>query len=156
MSKSKTGFITTPSGVERSILTVHGALLCEDTIILLGDKSQTVDFKKYDTEAGALSVFQKLKPDLKKEGVIKGDHFIELPNGNLLRKEQITAIELITNGYQGFILRNRHDEIIDFVHMPDVDKHEVFKTELLDALTEKVTAKQVKFTQPDWEALGLR
>ncbi|MGC3834831.1 hypothetical protein ACPSKX_11430 [Moritella viscosa] len=53
MADTKTGFINTPSGVERSMQTIHGALLCEETIVLLGMKAKTIDFKQYDTETAA-------------------------------------------------------------------------------------------------------
>lgn len=153
-TKSKAGFVKTPSGVERSMQTIHGALLCEETIALLGDKSQNIDFQQYDTEVAALDVFKKLVIELKKAVVQKGDHFIELPNGNLLRKGQIMAIELITTVYRGFILRNAHDDIVDFVSLEDESKHDLFKEELLKALEVKVS--KTKSYQPDWDKLGLR
>lgn len=154
MADTKTGFISTPSGVERSMQTIHGALLCEETIVLLGMKAQTIDFKQYDTEAAASNVFVKLVVELKKADVLKGNYFIELPNGNLLRKGQIMAIELITTTFKGFILRNDHDEIVDFVSLPDESKHEIFKIELLKAL--EVKGLKPKLYQPDWDKLGLR
>ncbi|CAM3250702.1 hypothetical protein [Moritella viscosa] len=154
MADTKTGFINTPSGVERSMQTIHGALLCEETIVLLGMKAKTIDFKQYDTETAASSVFAKLVVELKKADVQKGDYFIELPNGNLLRKGQIMAIELISTLYKGFILRNEYDEIVDFVGLLDESKHETFKVELLKALEVKV--KKPALYQPDWDKLGLR
>jgi len=154
MADTKTGFINTPSGVERSMQTIHGALLCEETIVLLGMKAKTIDFKQYDTETAASSVFAKLVVELKKADVQKGDYFIELPNGNLLRKGQVMAIELISTLYKGFILRNDHDEIVDFVSLPDESQHETFKVELLKALEVKV--KKPALYQPDWDKLGLR
>lgn len=153
-TKSKTGFIKTPSGVERSIQTIQGALLCEETIVLLGKHSKTIDFKQHDSENVAGEVFKKLAIELLKGVVQKGDHFIELPNGNLLRKGQIMAIELITSTYKGFILRNDSDEIVDFVSLPDESQHEIFKDELLKAL--EVQVSKTKVYQPDWGKLGLR
>ncbi|MGC3834832.1 hypothetical protein ACPSKX_11435 [Moritella viscosa] len=91
---------------------------------------------------------------MKKADVQKGDYFIELPNGNLLRKGQIMAIELISTLYKGFILRNEYDEIVDFVGLLDESKHETFKVELLKALEVKV--KKPALYQPDWDKLGLR
>lgn len=153
-TKDKTGFVKTPSGVDRSMQTIHGALLCEETIVLLGMKAQTIDFKQYDTETAASNVFEKLAIELKKADVQKSDYFIELPNGNLLRKGQIMAIELITTAFKGFILRNDHDEIVDFVSLPDESKHEKFKIELLKSL--EVKGLKPKLYQPDWDELELR
>lgn len=147
-AKTKKGFFTTPSGDERSIQMVHGALLCEETIVLIGNDSQNIDFQQYDSIEEAGEVFNALIDVLKKGEVVKGNRFIELPNGNLLRKEQIMAIELITNGYEGFILRNEKDQIVDFVVETDADKREIIKAELLKALEEK-TGKSRGY-QPDW------
>jgi hypothetical protein len=150
-TKVKKGFITTPSGDERSIQTIHGALLCEETIVLTGSDSQNIDFQQYDSIEEAGDVFRKLVNALSQSEVVKGNRFIELPNGNLLRKEQIMAIELITNAYEGFILRNRKDQIVDFVAESDVGKREIIKAELLKSLEEKTG--RAKGYQPEWKKL---
>ncbi|MEZ8863223.1 hypothetical protein [Vibrio sp. 10N.247.311.51] len=150
-TKVKKGFITTPSGDERSIQTIHGALLCEETIVLTGSDSQNIDFQQYDSIEEAGDVFRKLVNALSQSEVVKGNRFIELPNGNLLRKEQIMAIELITNAYEGFILRNRKDQIVDFVAESDVGKREIIKAELLRSLEEKTGRS--KGYQPEWKKL---
>lgn len=152
MTKSKKGFFTTPSGVERSILTVHGALLCEETIVLLGSQAQNIDFQQYDSVDDAESVFKKLTDSLLNGEVRKDDHFITLPNGNLLRRKQIQAIELITNAYEGYILRNVKDDIVDFIAESDEAKRELIKDELMKALEEK-KGSRAKVYQPDWEQL---
>ncbi|TKE91260.1 hypothetical protein FCV44_19440 [Vibrio kanaloae] len=150
-TKVKKGFITTPSGDERSIQMIHGALLCEETIVLTGSDSQNIDFQQYDSIEEAGDVFRKLANALSQGEVVKGNRFIELPNGNLLRKEQIMAIELITNAYEGFILRNRKDQIVDFVAESDVGKREIIKAELLKSLEEKTG--RAKGYQPEWKKL---
>ncbi len=149
-SEDKPGMFETPGGNVRNISSVHGALLCEDVIVLLGADSQNIDFKKYDEASEASTIFNELKDNIKYMAKLAKNSFIELPNGNLVREKQIMAIELITNGYHGFIIRNGDDAIVDFLSLATEEHREIVKVELLKALEPKSVGKKYK---PDWSTL---
>lgn len=150
---SKKNMLSTPAGNERAASTVKGAVRYEHVVVLLGQQSKNIDFKKYPTPEEALVVFDKFKVDLIKSSKYDGDFFIEMPSGNLLRKSLIMVLEPILKPSEGIIVRDPWENIVDFLQVPGEENRQIVIKALKSAAEIKTPTAKV---QPNWEELGIR
>ncbi len=151
-TSTKKNMLSTPGGNERAASTIKGIVRLESVVLLLGQHSKNIDFKKYPSSEEALIGFDKFKALLIKHSKYDGDFFIEMPSGNLLRKTLIMVLEPITKPSEGIIIRDTWDNIVDFLQVSGEDNRQIVIKALKSAAEIKTPSAK---SLPNWEELGI-
>lgn len=152
-NSNKKSMLTTPGGNSRIASTISGAIRHENVVVLLGRKSQNIDFKKCFDANEAIKNFNEFKILLLEKSKRDLDSFVEMPSGNLLRESMIMALEPITKPREGIIVRDTFDNIVDFLDVAGEENHQIIIKAIRTALENKAPSGKNK---TDWVALGIR